>query len=136
MPTIPAAGDTPLIRTDFSDDAAWQALALAAAAPNEDGFRAYLAVIDDRGFEGAAPAALAELATGTGHACLIVADAAAIAQDEHPLLCIELAAPQRSFRVIPAELWGVENNLSLANMDFEDFADVVDEDGVFRGFPG
>lgn len=29
---------------------------------------------------------------------------------------------------------GVENNLSLANMGFEEFADAVDEDGVFRGF--
>jgi len=28
----------------------------------------------------------------------------------------------------------VENNLSLANMDFEEFADSVDADGVFRGF--
>jgi uncharacterized protein DUF6924 len=31
-------------------------------------------------------------------------------------------------------MWGVENNLSLANMDFEEFADSVDADGVFRGF--
>jgi hypothetical protein len=28
---------------------------------------------------------------------------------------------------------GVENNLSLANMDFDEFADAVDADGVFRG---
>jgi len=42
--------------------------------------------------------------------------------------------PGRSFRVIPSELWGVENNLSLANIDFEEFADAVDRDGVFRGF--
>ena len=136
MPTISPAGNTPLIRTDFSDDATWRALARAAAAPNEDGFRAYLAILDDRGFEGAAPSALAALAQGTGHACLIVADATAIANDEHPLLCVALTGPRRSFRVIPAELWGVENNLSLANMDFEEFADAVDDDGVFRGFPG
>ena len=43
--------------------------------------------------------------------------------------------PGRTFRVIPRELWGVENNLSLANMDYSDFADNVDADGVFRGFP-
>jgi hypothetical protein len=30
----------------------------------------------------------------------------------------------------------VENNLSLANMDFHEFADNVGADGVFRGFPG
>ena len=135
MPTLPATGDTPLIRTDFSDEGAWQALVRAATAANEDGFRAYLAILDDPGFAGMAAAELAALAQGTGHACLIVADAKAVADAEHPLLCIERAAPQRSFRVIPAELWGVENNLSIANMDFEDFADAVAEDGVFRGFP-
>jgi hypothetical protein len=130
-----AGGNTPLIRTDFSDDQVWRALAQAAAAPNADGFRAYLTIVEDRGFAGAAPDRLADAAVGTGHACLIVADATAIAHDEHPLLCVELAAPRRSFRVIPAELWGVENNLSLANMDFEEFADAVDADGIFRGFP-
>ncbi|MFF4054379.1 DUF6924 domain-containing protein [Streptomyces sp. NPDC001668] len=31
-------------------------------------------------------------------------------------------------------LWSMENNLSGANMDFEEFADAVEEDGVFRGF--
>jgi hypothetical protein len=25
--------------------------------------------------------------------------------------------------------------LSIANLDFDDFADAVDQDGVFRGFP-
>jgi hypothetical protein len=28
----------------------------------------------------------------------------------------------------------VENNLSLFNMDFFEFADAVEADGVFRGF--
>jgi hypothetical protein len=37
-------------------------------------------------------------------------------------------------RTIPSEMWGIENNLSISNMDFEDFSNVVDEDGVFRGF--
>jgi hypothetical protein len=32
-------------------------------------------------------------------------------------------------------MWGVENNLSVSNMGFEEFADKVDQDGVFRGFP-
>jgi hypothetical protein len=32
-------------------------------------------------------------------------------------------------------MWGIENNLSIANMDFEEFAENVDDDGIFRGFP-
>jgi hypothetical protein len=31
-------------------------------------------------------------------------------------------------------MWSVENNLSLANLDFVDFAESVDDTGVFRGF--
>jgi hypothetical protein len=31
-------------------------------------------------------------------------------------------------------LWSVENNLSIANMGFDEFADAVYKDGVFRGF--
>jgi hypothetical protein len=40
----------------------------------------------------------------------------------------------REFRAIPTAVQSIENNLSIANMDFEDFAEAVDEDGVFRGF--
>lgn len=40
------------------------------------------------------------------------------------------------FRSIPAELWGIENKLNIANMGWEDFAGAVDTSGVFRGFPG
>ena len=130
-----ASGETPLIRTDFSDDRAWQVLAEAAAAPNADGFRARLALVEDRRFEGATPEQLAAAAAGTGHACLIVADAVAIGHAEHPLLCIETAPARRTFRAIAAELWGVENNLSLANMDFEAFAEAAGADGIYRGFP-
>jgi hypothetical protein len=41
----------------------------------------------------------------------------------------------REFRTIPSKIQGIENNLSIANMDFEEFANTVDERGVFRGFP-
>jgi hypothetical protein len=33
-------------------------------------------------------------------------------------------------------MWNIENNLSLANMIFDEFAMAVNHDGVFRGFPG
>jgi hypothetical protein len=42
--------------------------------------------------------------------------------------------PGRVFRVVPSQILGIENNLSTANMDFDEFADSVGEDGVFRGF--
>ena len=42
----------------------------------------------------------------------------------------------KTFRAIPSTIQMIENNLSIANMDFEDFADYVGPDGVFRGAAG
>jgi len=68
---------------------------------------------------------------------MFVVDRASLADVEHPVLVLDLAdEPGRIFRVVPREMWSVENNLSIANMDWLDFADSVDADGVFRGFPG
>lgn len=135
MKAIPASDATPLIRTDFSDDQAWRDVALAAAADNEDGFRAHLAIVDDPAFDGSAADNLARLAAAeTQHACLFLADAMTMSHPDHPLLSLDLRSPGRSFRVVPAALWGVENNLAIANMDFDEFADAVDADGIFRDF--
>jgi uncharacterized protein DUF6924 len=41
--------------------------------------------------------------------------------------------PGKTFRVIPAEMWSVENNFSLANLDFADFVEAVDNEGIYRG---
>jgi len=67
---------------------------------------------------------------------LFVADRTAMTHPEKPVLVMDFfEEPGRTFRVIPTEMWGVENNLTLANMGFEEFADNVDSDGIFRGFP-
>ena len=135
MKAIPASDATPLIRTDFSDDQAWRDVARAAVAESEDGFKAHLSLCDDRAFEAAKPEELAQSPADVArHACLFVADAMTMTHDEHPLLCVDLRSPRRSFRVVPGALWGVENNLAIANMDFEEFADAVDADGIFRDF--
>jgi hypothetical protein len=78
MTTLPKTVSTPVLRTDFSDQTAWEALLAAIATPNEDGFMAYVEFVE--------------------------------------------------------ELSSVENNLSISNMDFDDFAAAADEHGVFRGF--
>jgi hypothetical protein len=39
-----------------------------------------------------------------------------------------------TFRVVPSEMWSVQNNLTISNLDWEDFAGKADGDGVFRGF--
>ena len=40
----------------------------------------------------------------------------------------------RTFRSIPSEVEPIVANLSVANMDFAEFADNTNPDGIFRGF--
>jgi hypothetical protein len=55
---------------------------------------------------------------------------------DFPILVMDLHHERgRTFRAIPSQIQGIENNLSIENMDFFEFADNVEEDGVFRGFP-
>lgn len=132
MPQLQQTPDAPFVRTDFSNQAAWRDLLTRVATESEDGFLASITVVDDPAFAGADPGALAGGARG--HAVLFVADAVTLMHADKPILCIDPSKPQNSFRVVPSELWGVENNLSLANMDWDDFAGAVDADGIFRGF--
>ncbi len=131
------ADASPLVRTDFSNDAAWFSLVRAATAESPEGFQAQLRLIDERRHDGRLPDELARADLHRqGQPVLFVADREALTDQEQPILCVDLLhQPGRSFRCIPAELWGVENNVRLFNMDFEEFAESADADGVFRGFP-
>ena len=134
MAQIPNAGNAPLIRTDFSNDAAWDDLVRAAQTPSPDGFQANLQVINDAHFDGASAEQIGSAARGTDHAVFFIADEMTMSHEDLPILCLDASAPEQTFRVIPTELWSVENNLSLANMDFEEFASAAGTEGVFRGF--
>lgn len=134
MPHLPAAGETPLIRTNFADDAAWRELLEAIAIPSDDGFLANVNALSQKDFEGVPAEQVGRLAANTNHAVLFIADKVTMTHPERPVLCLDVFAPERTFRVVPSALWSAENNLSLANMDFEDFADAVGGDGIFRGF--
>jgi hypothetical protein len=137
MKPLPKTGHSLVLRTDFSDDAAWDGVCAAIQEPNEDGFKAYVDCISDRTHAGLTVEQLITLAPkGGDHVFAFIVDRVTVANPERPVLVIDLyTEPGRSFRVIPREMWGVENNLSLANMDYNEFADSVDPDGVFRGFP-
>jgi hypothetical protein len=100
-----------------------------------DGFRAYISIIDDVGFSGASAEDLAGLAAHAGvHRLLLVVDSTTISHVERPILCIDLLETLHTIRVTPDVLWSIENNLSLANMDFADFAEAAGGDGIYRGF--
>jgi hypothetical protein len=137
MKNLPATENTLLLRTDFSDESAWVALCEAIRAPQTpDEFFACVTPVSDHAYDGATVEQLVARSSPDDHTFILVADRRALADPEHPVLVVDrVHEPGRTFRVIPLEAWAVENNLSLANMDFEEFADNADPDGVFRGFP-
>jgi hypothetical protein len=136
MAQLPASDDSLLVRTFFADAAGWEAASKAAQAENADGFRAYVRVVEDPAWEAAAWQALRESARGSGvhPAVLFVIDEAALA-DPFPVQVVDLTDDARQpFRCTAAELWGVDNNLNIANMDWDEFADNLGPRGIFEGF--
>ena len=136
MPMLPRSHRSLLVRTDFSSDDAWRAVCDEALREYEDGFRACLEPVSDPAFGGAPWDAARKAVPSDDHgaAVLFLADTTTFASPDHPVLVVDLLDDGlRPFRCIPPELWAVENNLNLANMDWESFAGEVDDDGVYRG---
>ncbi|MFJ6985613.1 MULTISPECIES: DUF6924 domain-containing protein [unclassified Streptomyces] len=124
-----------VLRTDFSDAAAWEAVRAALDATDEGPQATY---VSDTAFEGADVQALVEADAAADdddklfH--VFVADTVTMTDAERPLLAVDLAdEPGRTFRVPPRWYADVSANLTIANLDFADFADAVDATGTYRG---
>jgi hypothetical protein len=141
MEMLPKTVDSPVVRTDFDNDDGWKTVCELIRQPVDDGFGeeffAYVEFVDDPAFRDLTERGLLERVPGDfGHSFLMVVDKATVGSPEFPILVMDLYDERgRTFRAIPSEIQGIENNLSIANMDFTEFADNVDADGVFRGFP-
>jgi tetratricopeptide (TPR) repeat protein len=124
-----------VLRTDFTDEAAWKTIC-AAIQNQEDEFVANVVFISDRKFEGLAPGQLRlRLPEHYEETFVFLIDHLALTHPEHPILVVDLNNEGGvTFRVTPAAIGLLENNLSIANMDFEDYAESVQKDGIFRGF--
>jgi hypothetical protein len=138
MVSLPTTDDAPVVRTDFSDQVAWEALCETIRAPfGDDSVTADVAFVDDPAFQDLTSEQILALATDEDaevDVYLFVVDKVTFSSPEWPVLVIDLVdEPGSSFRVVASSLYMVENNLSLGNSDFCDFAEGVDEDGVFRG---
>ena len=124
--------NTPIYRTDFTSDEAWAALVQQLQTPSDEGFVPYLKWIEYPSLAGATIDRLLQL-NGDASGFFFVVDAQTMQSEERPILVVDAyEQPGRSFRVVPSEMWAVENNLSIANMDWEEFADECDDDGVLR----
>ncbi|WP_157437648.1 DUF6924 domain-containing protein [Actinoplanes subtropicus] len=130
-----ASGTSLVIRADFAHPEAWERLRSAIAEPSPwDGFVAYVEVVDDPADEGLTAARLVETAPpGTDQSFAFLVDTVTLTHPDQPVLVVNLRDGD-TFRVVPPEMWSVQNNLSISNMDWAEFAGSVDDDGVFRGF--
>jgi len=137
MKPLPQSQAASVIRTDFSDQETWDAIGAAILQLTEEGFGAQVEFVDDVAYRGATKEQLLDLVPEGDERpfFLMIVDAVTVRSPEHLVLVVDLwREPGREFRAVPAAVQAIENNLSIANIDFAEFADAVDEDGIFRGF--
>lgn len=118
-----------------------------------DGYSPNVVVIDDPSFDGVTGAKLAEFFTPSDESFgyVVLADARSMAEaavggeltvdyvdlsvypfeDEHP--DDDERELGRAFRCVVSEIAAIEANLSISNLDFDDFANNTSADGVYRG---
>lgn len=138
---LPETWCVPVIRADFRDDGVWEQLKDEIVSPTEEGFVAGVEFVEDRALIG-----LSETAIAAGyprayprqhrHPVMFVVDTVTVSLPERPLLVINLNEGDETgpFRTLPRQVQAIESNLSIANMDFFEFARSAGPDGVFRGF--
>jgi len=131
---IPASESLLVLRTDFSDEAAWESLRATLTKPDDE-LAPTLDFLSDPTFTGLTPRQLPKLMSEeASHLFAVIVDQTTLTHPDHPLLVVDLQEkPGRSFRTTAAALAEVHDNLSTANMEFSEFADAVDSDGIFRG---
>ncbi len=123
-----------LIRTDFSNDAKWESIVNKINSP-ANGYEPVITYINDKRYEGLAIEQLPHFELDQEeHDFIFLVDGETISHNEGAILCIDLAENFGShFRVIPSCISEVSNNLFITNCDFEDFQNITESDGVYRG---
>ncbi|MFI6663113.1 DUF6924 domain-containing protein [Streptomyces sp. NPDC050523] len=142
-PTIDRAGhdfetEALVVRTDYSDDAAWRAVVDLLDQPDVNGFDVRTHVVEDRAFAGASPedVVLSTVAGEPGLEVVFLADATTM-KGEHTLLAVSTRCEElddeddgdivtvelgRQFRLLPPSVNLMHVNLAIGNQDFWEFA--------------
>lgn len=129
-----------LVRTDYSDHQAWHAaLSAATAVYDRDDFErmgVLLRPVESPALSNLTAEELVGLAREDYLSQIAVADAQTMRDQTVLFVDFNELNEQagRTFRSIPSEVEPIVANLSLANMDFAEFADNTDPEGIFRGF--
>ncbi|WP_193752707.1 ribonuclease E inhibitor RraB [Microbacterium testaceum] len=137
MDSLPRTSDSLLVRTAATPADEWINLVVAVRTENAHGFRAYVQIVDDARWYGATEDDVRSAIPDNdeGASVLFIADDITLTTEGSPVLVVDLQKGRPSFRCVAADLWAVDNNLNIANVDWEDFADEADEQGVYRSEP-
>lgn len=132
---LPDTENPIVLRTDFWDPKKWDKICEAITQPNGL-WQAHVEFIDDPHYYKLTIKQVLEATEKKyQHNLIILADHHTMTTPDFLLLVVDLwDEPGRAFYTPPDQIPAIENNLSIRNMDFHQFADNVEEDGVFRGF--
>lgn len=148
MKTLPDGDGALLIRTDFAHQQVWEDLCESIGKYLPEGLLTNLRIIDDSSYEGATAGQLLDLVPEeAGYPYFAIADAVTAEpaeREQHRSLLIvdngyydgeeDEEESGGTFRALVSELPSIDANLSIANLEFVDYLEEADEDGVFRGF--
>ena len=139
MRFLPATRNPLVVRTVYESPDIWDTICELIRAPQYEAtytFFAHVDFLDDADFRDlTSEDLLVRVPKDYVHSVLFVVDTVAARSPEFPILVLDLRRQRgRTFRAIPSQIQAIENNLSISNMDFAEFADKAGADGVFRGF--
>ena len=139
MRFLPATRNPLVVRTVSESPDIWDTICELIRAPRYEAtytFFAHVDFLDDADFRNlTSEDLLVRVPKDYVHSVLFVVDTVAARSPEFPILVLDLRRQRgRTFRAIPSQIQAIENNLSISNMDFAEFADNAGADGVFRGF--
>jgi hypothetical protein len=125
----------PVIRTDYTDDAAWTRLREAVVEPSDEGFEANVDFVEDATLDGVSDIG-SVLPSSYQGSFVFVVDQATMTDPAHPILVLDVRGTRGDpFRCTPRGVQAVSNNLSMANMGWHEFAQVARQHGgVFDHF--
>lgn len=144
--------DAVVIRTDYSNDGAWQKVTAGLGQPWGEGVESSWHVVEGAAWAGAgADEVLAALPDHLPdlHDVVFLADADTMYGEQNSLLAVSTDPDMRDedheipglgftsrFRILPTAVAEMVGNLAIANMDYEDFSSSAhgDPQRIHRGF--
>jgi hypothetical protein len=139
--SLPVTGQAPVIRTDFSDPAAWAAVRAAILAPVGEAVQpaAYVDLVDDPAWADRTPGQIRDCVTAEfaeRHRCLFIVDATALTTPGWPVLVVNPSGGKHPvFRAVAEELGGIEANLWMGTVTFSSYAQRAGQTGGVFGAP-